>query len=501
MERDTTRTGAWAVGVGLILALAVGGIAGSLVTAKAGRVPMGGTTTIPVQVAASSPVPIGEVSFANGFSAVVASVVPSVVNIASSKIVSTQRDQGLPFMDPLFRQFFGGQFHVPRERREQSLGSGVIISPDGYILTNNHVVGGASAITVSMSNNQDYKARIIGTDPKTDIAVVKVDAQRLPVVVLGNSATVRVGEFALAIGSPFGLSQTVTMGIVSAKGRGNLGIEDYEDFIQTDTAINPGNSGGALVNVRGELIGINTAIVSGGSGNQGVGFAIPINMARAVMAQILKHGRVIRGYLGAWIQPVTPEIAKAFNLPKITGALLSDVEQGSPAAKSGLQRGDVVLAINGEPVSDSEALRMKIAMTPPGTRIQLKVLHNGAERNVSVVLGELQNKDEQSETKAPNEKQQGQAEALQGLSVDNLTPGIARQLRLPAGTKGIVVTNVDQGSAADDAGIQKGDVILEVNRNPVSNVGDFRRAVTASSGSALLLISREGTTHYIVLNF
>ena len=270
MERDQYRSGRWAVGISLIFALAAGAVAGSLIVAKSGHMPFG-AKAVQLRVSASSPIPIGAVSFENGFSAIVANVIPSVVNIASSKMVHTQRDQMSPFMDPLFHQFFGDQFHFPRERRETSLGSGVIISPDGYILTNNHVVGGASEITVTMTSDQDYKAHIVGTDPKTDIAVVKVDAQHLPVSVLGNSSNVRVGEFVLAIGSPFGLSQTVTMGIISAKGRVNLNIEDYEDFIQTDASINPGNSGGPLVNVRGELIGINTAIVSGGSGNQGWG--------------------------------------------------------------------------------------------------------------------------------------------------------------------------------------------------------------------------------------
>lgn len=494
MNEGRNRAGTWAVAIALILALGIGILTGSIVTAKSSRAV--DVTAVPVRVSATSPVQTGEVSFSSGFSAVVANVIPSVVNIASSKIVSN-RGQSNPFMDPLFRNFFGDQFRAPRERRERSLGSGVIISPDGYILTNSHVVGGASEITVSMANNQDYKARLIGTDPKTDIAVVKLDARNLPVAVLGNSSVVRVGEFVLAIGSPFGLSQTVTMGIVSAKGRVNLNIEEYEDFIQTDAAINPGNSGGALVNVRGELIGINTAIVSGGSGNQGVGFAIPINMAREVMAQIIKTGKVVRGYLGAWIQPVTPEIAKAFNIPKANGALVGDVESGSPAAKGGLQRGDIIAAVNGEPVSDSSSFRMKIAMTAPGTRVRLRVLHNGSERNVDVTLGELQPKeDDQNETRGGGS---GQPQSLQGISVDNLTPGLANQLKIPAGTKGVVVTNVEQGSAAEEAGVQRGDVILEVNRKPVSNVGDFRRAAS-SAGPVLLLIDREGSTLYVVVN-
>lgn len=487
--------GRWAVGIGVALALAIGVLAGSMFTAGPEYVRLAGATVIPVQVTASRPVAAAALSFENGFSAVVSSVVPSVVNIASSKVVTTGREMR-PFEDPLFREFFGDYFRLPpRERRESSLGSGVIISPEGYILTNNHVVAGATDITVTLSDNRDFKARLIGTDPQTDIAVIKVDARQLPVAVLGDSSRVRVGEFALAIGSPFGLSQTVTMGIISATGRGNLGIEEYEDFIQTDTAINPGNSGGALVNVRGELVGINTAIVSGASGNQGVGFAIPINMAREVMSQILKRGRVIRGYLGAWVQPVTPEIARAFKLPRATGALLGDVEPGSPAVRSGLRRGDVIVALNGEPVTDSQAFRMKIAMTPPGTRIRLRVVQDGVERNVDVVLGELPAK-AQEEPQAQARAEQ-RSQPLQGFSVTNLTPGLARQIGVPPQTRGVVVTNVEPGSTAEEAGLQRGDVIQEVNRQPVASVEEFRRA--SASGSGLLLVNRGGTTLYLVL--
>lgn len=495
MVRDKNRSGRWAIAISLVLALALGMAAGSLITAKSGRLSLA-STPVPVQVSTTAPVVAGEVSFANGFSAVVAAVVPAVVNIASSKIVSAP--QGLnPFLDPLFRQFFGNEFRAPRERRERSRGSGVIISPDGYILTNNHVVVGASEITVSLTNKRDYEARIVGTDPKTDLAVVKVEAKGLPVSVLGDSSKVSVGEFALAIGSPFGLSETVTMGIVSAKGRGNLGIEDYEDFIQTDAAINPGNSGGALVNSRGELIGINTAILSGGSGNQGVGFAIPINMARAVMSQIIRNGRVVRGYLGAWIQPVTAEIAQAFNLPGARGALLGDVEQGSPAAKGGLLRGDIIVSIDSEPVTDSQALRMKIAMTAPGTKVRLRILRNGSERNVEVVLGELPVKEETSGPATQGRRPQPQS--LEGIGVTDMTPGLARQLGLPPEIRGVVVTSVAPGSAIAEADVRPRDVIVEVNRKPVSSVAEFRRAVAGSPGSVLLLVNREGNTLYIVV--
>lgn len=495
---QSNRAGRWAIGLGLILALAIGGLAGSIVTARSGHLSTIHATTIPLQISTGVPVATGEVSFANGFSAVVHKVVPAVVNISASKIVAGPAQSGRmnPFAEP-FHRFFGDEFQPPRgERRERGLGSGVIINPEGYILTNNHVVGGASDITITLHDQREFRARIVGTDPKTDLAVIKADVRGLPTAVLGDSGKVTVGEFALAIGSPFGLSQTVTMGIISAKGRVNLGIEDYEDFIQTDTAINPGNSGGALVNSRGELVGINTAIVTGTSGNQGVGFAIPINMAREVMAQILKHGKVIRGYLGAWIQPVTPAIAEAFNLPNASGALLGDVADGSPAARSGLQRGDVIVAINGEPVTDSQLLRMKIAMTPPGTKVALKVRRGNAHRNVDVALGELPVQEEA----AP--ELQGRSErphSMDGLSVENLTPAIAQQLELPSGMKGVLVTDVESGSAVEEAGLQRGDIVLEVNRKPVVNIAEFRRATSHVSGPTVLLVNREGNTMYVVV--
>ena len=491
MDKQHNR-GRWAAAIGLLFALAIGILAGSFVTARARHSP--GTMAVPLRISVSSPVSAAEISFASGFSTVVERVGPAVVNIASSKIVPSQQERSL-FSDP-FQQFFGEEFTPPSERKEKSLGSGVIVSPDGYILTNNHVVGGASDITVTLASKREYKARIVGTDSKTDIAVVKVDAKDLPVVTLGDSSRVRVGEFALALGSPFGLSETVTMGIISAKGRVNLGIEDYEDFIQTDTAINPGNSGGALVNARGELIGINTAIVAGGSGNQGVGFAIPINLAREIMSQILKHGKVIRGYLGAWIQPVTIEIARAFDLPQAEGALLGDVEEGSPAAKSGLRRGDVIEAIEGESVTDSAALRLRIAMTPPGTKVRLKVRRGNSVREVDVVLTELEAKEERSEIPQGMER----SRPLQGLEVQNLTAEEARNLGLGADSAGALVTRVQPGSAAEDAGLQRGDVIVEVNRKRVSSDRDFRRAAAAASGSTLLLVNREGTTLYIVVS-
>ncbi len=507
MQDEDNRVRRRVITLGVFLALVVGGLAGSLLTAKTGRAPFGVGNTVPILVAASSAVQTGQISFASGFSAVAAKDLPSVVNIASTKVVRTSGGAQLSpfFSDPFFRQFFGDQFspqyQVPQEQREHSLGSGVIVNPDGYILTNNHVVDGASDITVTVGNKHDYKGKIIGTDPKTDIAVVKIEATGLPVLVLGDSSKVRVGDFALAIGNPFGLNQTVTMGIVSATGRAGLGIEDYEDFIQTDAAINPGNSGGALVNVNGDLIGINTAILTGGEGGdggggpEGIGFAIPINMARQVMEQILKNGKVIRGYLGAWIQPVTPQIAKAFGLSQPSGALLGDIESTGPAGKAGLQRGDVVLEMNGKPITDVDAFRLQIAMMAPGTTVRLKVFHNGATRDVDVVLGELPSKPAAVAGEAGTP-----SAALQGLSVDNLTPQIIRQLGLPAKTQGVVITAVQPGSAAAEADLRRGDVVQEVDRKPVRNVDEFTRAISSlGKQSVLLLVNRGGNTLYIVV--
>jgi serine protease Do len=496
MDTNGRHAGRWRGGFLAVAALLIGGVTGSLITAKTG------SSIAPMFVATAAPVPDGQVSFANGFAPVVERVVPGVVNIASTKIVRTPQTSSPFFSDPFFRQFFGDQFsqqfHFPKEEREKSLGSGVIVSPDGYILTNYHVVEGANDIQVSLSDKRELTARVVGTDQRTDIAVLKVDAKNLPKVVLGDSSKVKPGNFVIAIGSPFGLTETATAGIISATGRGNLGIEDYEDFIQTDAAINPGNSGGALVNVNGEVIAINTAILTGqgGGGNEGVGFAIPINMARQVMDQILKNGRVIRGYLGAWIQPVTPEIAKAFGLSEAQGVLLGDVDPKGPAGKSGLKRGDIVLDMDGKPVEDPGTFRLKIAMTAPGTVVHLKVFSAGKTSDVAVTLGELPAKQEKTTAQAGGTP----SAALQGLTVETLTPEIAHDLNLSAQTAGVVVSSVEPGSAAAEAGLRRGDVIQEVNHQPVRNVSEFKNA-TAQLGKqpVLLLVNRGGNTLYVVI--
>jgi serine protease Do len=437
-----------------------------------------------------------------GFAPVVKEVLPSVVNISSSKVVKTpnQFAEGMPD-DPMFQQFFGRQFGrrgpaIPEKRREQSLGSGVIVSPEGYILTNNHVVDGATDVNVTLSDKRELKAKIIGTDPKTDVAVLKIDGSNFHAITLGDSSNVQVGDYSLAVGDPFGVGETVTMGIVSAKGRGNLGIEDYEDFLQTDAPINPGNSGGALVNDRGELIGINTAILShGGGGNEGIGFAIPVNLARGVMNQILDHGKVTRGYLGIVVQPISPAMAKALGQgDQAKGALVGDVNAKGPAQASGIERGDIILDINGQPVSDANDLRNTIAMKQPGETVKLKISRNGSTREIPVKLGEMPNSKEQAE----NQQKGASKDALEGVNVENLDADTLQQLNLPASTKGVVVTGIDPSSPKADSGLRKGDVIQEVNHQPVRNVAEFEQAMhKAGDSSALLLVNRGGTTLFI----
>jgi len=430
-----------------------------------------------------------------GFAPILKPALPAVVSITSSRMVKVPQN---PFFnDPFFQQFFGGQFpQQPQQQREMGLGSGVIVSQDGYILTNNHVVAKGTDIKVMLADKRQFPGKVIGTDPQTDIAVVKIDATGLPTLTLGDSAKLQVGDYDFAIGNPFGVGETATMGIISATGRNGLSIEDYEDFIQTDAAINPGNSGGALLDARGELIGINTAILTGGSGgNQGIGFAIPINMAKYVMDQILKHGKVVRGYIGVGIQEVTPALAKAFNVPAEKGALVGNVDPNGPGAKAGLQRGDVVTELNGKPVVGPNDLRLKVGAMGPGTTVHLKVLRNGQPRDVVLTLGESP-----SAKNAENQPGAAQSSPMRGVQVEDLTSDIRQQLGLGDNVRGVVVSAVPGDSAAADAGLQRGDVIEQINRQPVNSVSDYQRLIGQTGNQAVvLLVNRGGNTTFIVV--
>jgi serine protease Do len=500
MSRDTRGRAYWILLSFIIAALVFGGlrVAGVIRTPSH---PVFGADKIPLRIAKSAE-PVSLAEFKNGFSSVIDPILPMVVNISSTKVVKRPNQMpGFFFNDPFFRQFFGDQGgeppQTPETQREQSLGSGVIVNGDGYILTNNHVIAGASDIEVFTPDRKKYKAKVIGTDPQTDVGVLKIEATGLPAITLADSSTLKVGDVVFAIGDPFGVGETATAGIVSATGRALRGaIERYEDFIQTDAAINPGNSGGALIDIHGYLVGINTAILAGnGGGNQGIGFAIPVNMARNVMEQIVQHGRVIRGQLGVRVQPVDPDMAKVLGLDRGRGALVGDVIPNSPAAKAGIQRGDVILELNGQEVNGPEDLSVRVAQTPPGSNVHLKVYRNGQTRDVTVTLTEL------AEQKTPSGGgEEGGGAALSGLKVENLTPDIARELQLPANTTGVVVTSIDPSSPAAAAGIQRGDVIQEVNRKPVHNVDEYRQAMEGTSGKpVLLLVNRGGSTRYVLV--
>jgi serine protease Do len=497
MSKRTVQAPVWFAAIIVAAALAVGGLAGQLT--RGGPV---------FTVAAAGPETDTRpgAGIRSSFAPIVKLAAPSVVNIWSSRVVKNNQENNPFLQDPFFRQFFGNQFghqQVPKERRERSLGSGVVLSSDGYILTNYHVVENGSDIKVSMSDRREFSARLVGRDSKTDLAVVKIDQTNLQPIRLGDSSKVQVGDIALAIGNPFGIGRTVTMGVVSAVGRGGLGIEQYEDFIQTDASINPGNSGGALIDANGDLIGINTAILSEGAGNQGIGFAIPVNMARNVMEQIVKTGKVAHAYLGVSIQEVTPDIATAFKLNGLAGALIGDVEKGSPAEKAGLRAGDVVTEVDGKPLPDARSLQLAIAQMQPGQTVHLTVMRDGHQQNLTATLGDQP----PDATQAGSEDHDGSAaepsaaeQILDGVQATALTPQIARQLKMPADTKGVVLTDVAQGSAAAEAGLDQGDVILEVNRKPVSTVDQFKQVIQqAGKQPILLFINRQGRTTYVVV--
>lgn len=441
------------------------------------------------------------------FAPVVKKVAPAVVKVfTTTKVHNTSYNgNGMPGdMDDLFRRFFGDQFHgrMPRRNlpapRQEGIGSGVIATRDGYILTNNHVVDGADEVKVALQDGREFTAKVVGRDPKTDIAVIKIDAKDLPAVPMADSEQVEVGDVVLAIGNPFGIGQTVTTGIVSATGRaGAVGL-DYEDFIQTDAAINPGNSGGALVDAEGRLIGINTAILSRSGGNQGIGFAIPANLARDIMASLIKDGRVTRGYLGVMIQDVTPNLAKEFKLKETQGALVGDVTPKSPAEKAGIESGDLILEFNGKKVTDSRHLKLEVARVQPGESVPVKVLRDGSAKTLEVAVKEMPG----TEQLANNDNHKNDEEGtLNGVTVADLDSAARQQFDLPGNVKGAVITDVDPNSAAAEAGLKAGDIIQEINRKPVRTAEEaVKLTEKAADKTTLLRIWREGGSRYVAVD-
>ncbi|HEX9113011.1 MAG TPA: DegQ family serine endoprotease, partial [Nitrospirota bacterium] len=390
-----------------------------------------------------------------------------------------------------------------KEHKEQSLGSGVIVSDDGYIVTNNHVIEKAQEIKVLLLNKKDYTAKLIGADPKTDIAVIKIDAKDLPALPWGDSNKLKVGEIVFAIGNPFGLNQTITMGIISAVGRANVGIADYEDFIQTDAAINPGNSGGALINARGELIGINTAILSRTGGYQGIGFAVPSSMARQVIDSLVKYKKVVRGWLGVSIQDVTSDLAEEFSVRDLKGALVSAVMKGSPAEKAGIKQGDVILQFNGKTVEDTGHLRNMVSQTPVGSRVKVTVLRQKKELELEVTVAELPKKIAEAPAGegGPGEAPEEESAVLSGMSVRDLTPEISRRFGIEEGEKGVVVMKVDVGSRLYEAGVRPGDIILQINQKSVSTLEDYKKIASKIKAKEriLLLIRRKGQDLFVTV--
>lgn len=458
------------------------------ITGQGRYMPSPGTPNVPRQIMETG----------RAFSDIVNTVSPSVVNISTTKVF---RKDTVPYFNDPFFDFFSPfhDFGTPKKWKERSLGSGVIVSPDGYIVTNNHVVEKADEIKVTLFDKRVLKGRIIGADPKTDIAIIRIDSSNLPVLSWDDSDNLQVGEFVLAIGSPYGLSNTVTMGIISAVGRANVGIADYEDFIQTDAAINPGNSGGPLVNIKGKLIGINTAIFSRTGGYQGIGFAVPSNMVRLVMDQLIQKGKVTRGWIGVTIQELTPELAQQFGLKQSKGALVSDIVKDSPAARAGILRGDIITGFNGKEVKDVSSLRNLVSQSKAGSNITLKILRGGKDLTIQVNIIELPR--EVAEAVPDTVPDEADAKVLTGLVVMDLSKEIIRQLGFSKEEKGVVVVRVEPGSPAEEAEIRKGDIIKEINQKEIDNLVAYNRALTSMkrNESLLLFINRSGKRFYVIL--
>ena len=414
-------------------------------------------------------------------------VIPVVVSIASTVVVRDQAfsDDTLPF----------GLFKEPLAHRQYGQGSGVIASPEGYIITNHHVVADAVDVEVILADRRQFKGKVVATDPKTDVAVVKIQAANLPAAVWGDSSQLAVGDFVLAIGNPMGLSRTVTFGIVSAVGRADVGVADFEDFIQTDAPINPGNSGGALVNINGEVVGINTAIASPTGGSVGVGFAIPSNMVRSAMQSLLKTGRVVRGFLGASTQDVSPSLGKIFRLPDVKGAIVTDVQTKGSAERAGLKRGDVVVRFDGRDVMDSGQLRNLVAQAPIASKHRLELIRDGKVYQAELTI---QESPRERAKKSQAASIASAVHPLSGVVFDDVTLQLAKQMDLSV-NNGVVVTDIEEGSLADASGLQPGDVVLELNRQPVGSFTAFQRLADPLKPTdlALLLVNRQGNVLYI----
>ncbi len=435
------------------------------------------------------------------FSPIVKAVSPSVVKVSGSSQVKASRMEMPGGMD--LRRFFGPGFEMPNELqqqrhmpKEQGVGSGVIVTKDGYILTNNHVVDGASEIKVAMTDGREFTGKVIGCDPKTDVAVIKIDAKDLPAITFADSDKIEVGDVVLAVGHPFGIGQTVTTGIISAKGRATLGL-DYEDFIQTDAAINPGNSGGALVDIEGRLIGMNTAILSHSGGNQGIGFAVPTNMARWVMESLVNNGRVERGFLGVNIQDLTPQLAQQFKLDQTSGALVGAVTPGSPAEKAGVQSGDLITSFNGKAVTDSRHLKLEVGTTVPGSAVPLTLLRDGKSTSLTVTVKELPGEKLAQATPGAEKTE----DALHGVGVADLDQATRDKLKVPSQIQGAVVTDVEEGSAAYEAGLRQGDVITEINRQTIKNAEQATAVCEKPAGKvSLVKIWSHGGSRFVVVD-
>ncbi len=495
------------IGAGVLI---IGAIFGSAVTAR-GWFSGDGGTKVPIYV--SSDTKINEqITLNGGFSAIAKAVTPAVVTIN----VSSRRSQRTPFLIDPFRDFFERpnqdddgaprRRSTPRQQQGQGrlvpsgVGSGVIVSPDGYILTNNHVLEDADKVEVELNDNRKFTAKVIGTDSPSDVAVIKIEATGLPTVPFGDSDKVDVGDLVLAVGNPLGIGQTVTMGIISAKSRQSpgRGSDNYEDFLQTDAAINRGNSGGALVNLRGELIGVPSQILSQSGGNIGIGFAIPTRMARNVMDQLIRNGKVRRGKLGIYVRDIDPDIAKQFGYNGVSGAFVDDVEKGDPADKAGVKPGDIITEFQGKRILDGSQLRNSASQTPPGTQVRFKVWRDGSEREMSAKLVEA-NLTNNADKPSSDEPATSSFGILSGVRVENITPEWTQRFSLPASARGVVVVEVDPDSNAAASGLRPGYVIESVDKQPVANVNEFNSVMQkADKNQVLLRVSRSDGRGFFV---